>query len=210
MMLNRRGQMFGLYLVFVTLFFCGTTVMLFHIQQSKLTNSLVSPVEVLSTVDSSSIFEMWEKEQIRSAFSDASRDGLAFGTSLFLKKFRESFLNKADEGFFMVGFSIEDVTLNGENIWEMVEGDRESFLKNVLYPENLMKYDDGAISITHGDVGLSQLLVAKNEEKINFPIRFNFELGGKYLVSEGDVSCSDSQWVSNEKECGANLNIRRI
>jgi len=73
-MRNRRGFIFPLYIVALTLLMCGTVIMLYLNQQDGLNSSLVSPLAVLEVRDDLEIFEMRERELILGSLSEWDKD----------------------------------------------------------------------------------------------------------------------------------------
>jgi hypothetical protein len=176
---NKSGQIFGLYLVILTGALCVISIGFFVIQQSSLGGALVSPTNVLAAKDSLDIFEIWEQEFIRQAFDESSSNP---ETNPPLLDFRESFLGKMKESSFVNVFLSGPLTLHEKGVASAIDSDKESFLKNVLYPEGLMKYEGDALSITRGKVGVFYLLESENKDEINFPIDFNFVFNREYSV----------------------------
>ncbi|MFA5484668.1 MAG: hypothetical protein WC260_00215 [Candidatus Pacearchaeota archaeon] len=71
-MKNKKGQLFSLYLVLITLFFLGL-VFLGYIQNQKNINaSLISPIKVLLIEDKQRIFEYNEEKLIKELFCEDS------------------------------------------------------------------------------------------------------------------------------------------
>ena len=62
--MNRRGQIFALYLVFLTLFMCGFSIFLHNVQQREMGNSLVSPFELLELENDLEYFNIRENDLI--------------------------------------------------------------------------------------------------------------------------------------------------
>jgi len=186
-MINKRGALFAVYIVFLTLFFCTVSVMMFFVEQEKGANSLVSPMDVLVVQDDLEVFEMLEKDLIEESFSDASAGVYKFGSAGFLDDFRSSFLNGVDGNSFMKEFMFKDLILNWTDIEDAARSESMPFIKNVLYPSASMKYDDSSILIARATIGKSFVLFAKDESKIHFPVRFNFEFDRKYSISKEGV-----------------------
>jgi len=190
-MMNKRAQFFGVYLVFLTLFFCGVSIMLFFVVQKDATNSLVSPVDVLKAGDSLNTFELFEKDMIKDARDDTKnnfKDNSASNEE-FESYFREQFLEKISGDSFMREFLLRGLVVDGNEVEDTTRRAFQNFLENVVYPESLMKYDGSVLSIGRGLVGKSFVLKAEKTDKINFPVRFNFEFSAEYSVDEnGEVT----------------------
>ena len=92
-MKNKRGQVFGLYLVFITVFFCLLGVYFYFQNQSYLYTDIVSSKDVLKLNDDFDVFEKIENVSIKTLYCDLGKKGLidadlieeGFCLSVFIK-----------------------------------------------------------------------------------------------------------------------------
>jgi len=178
--MDKRGFMFGLTLVFVTLFLSVSVILLYIHGQGNSDNSLVSPKVVLEIRDELALFEMREEELIRKSLVSAE--------GVFPEKgFRDSFRELFFDGFMgyekMRGFLFDDLeSFGGVNIGTGNK-DRE-LLEDGIYPIELTGEKDGGIVFGRVVVGKKgRNLEARDESKINFPVWFEFEFGRSYVLT---------------------------
>jgi len=178
---NKSGQFFELYLVMLTLFMCALVVGLYFVQQGNARNSLVSPRAVLDVRDNLEVFEMREKEIILSSLGSVGE----FGSEEFIESFRSKFLSDfyADEA--MKEFVLRSLVLEGRDIESDARAKSSLFFNNTLYPEKETYYDGDKLIFGRSLVGKSINLNADKENyKISFPVKFNFNFDKKYLISK--------------------------
>ena len=77
--MDKRGQIFGLYIVFITLFMMAIVIGFYYLQYGSTQNSLVSPLAVLEVGDSEELFLRSEYALIESSLESNSGE---FGTEL--------------------------------------------------------------------------------------------------------------------------------
>jgi hypothetical protein len=178
-MRNKRGFIFGLVLVFVTLFLSASVVLLYIHGQRNSDNSLVSPRVVLEVRDDLELFEMREVELIRESLVSADGD---FVSSGFIDSFRELFVDGVMSDERMKDFLFEDlISVDGANV---EGGDKNRNLVEVgIYPERLTKEEDGGIIFARTAVEKGKFLVADDSSKINFPVGFGFEFERAYVIT---------------------------
>lgn len=166
-MKNRRGFIFPLYIVALTLLMCGTVIMLYLNQQDSLNSSLVSPLPVLEVRDDLEIFEMRERELIEKSFDKENKD-----------MFKKDFVNGLTED--MKEFVFSDLTWEGK----LMEGEfnRNAFLENILYSVELQ--DSGNLILKRTKIGKRLLLSSEDEVRASFSVEFEFEFEREYLISQ--------------------------
>ena len=165
-MRNRRGFIFPLYIVALTLLMCGTVIMLYLNQQEELNSSLVSPLSVLEVRDDLEIFEMRERELILEHLSKDS--------------FKEDFVNGLT--YEMKEFIFSDLIWNGDLM--DADFDKDAFLENVLYS---VSEDSGDLILKRAKIGKRILLESEDKVKASFPVEFEFEFEREYSISEGGI-----------------------
>jgi len=177
-MRNKRGQFFSFLLLIITIVMCLLSYGIYVKQQGEVSSSLVSPLAVLELRDAKEVFELREQELILDSLDDVKGE---FGSEEFLKNLR---------GRFILGIS-EDMKdfIFSNLVWEdkvLERGEIEdSFLKNIVYGESLFsRVDSSKIYFNRGKIGKGFVLMAEDKEKTNFQVDFDFDFGGKYLISK--------------------------
>ena len=178
---NKRGQFFGIYLAFITVFLISISLGFYYVQQGNTGSSLVSPKAILDVEDDLQKFEDFEMRDILESLTEVSGE---FGEEEFKESFREEFLRKVSSDDFMTEFIFRNLTsIGGKEIGSESTIESESFFKNILYPEDNFKFEDGVLTIQRGKVGKSKILMGDSSSKVNFPIDFKFEFSKKYIIS---------------------------
>lgn len=177
---NRKGYLFALYMVMITIFMCGIVVFLYYQQNALTNNSLVSPEEVLKISDDYSLFELREKALI----SD-SLEGLEIKEEN-LDNFKESFLDKITENQEIQNFIFNDLYFEGKSISGEVGG-KETFIRG-LYDFDF----DGGFVVKRKNIGKNFLLSVdfqgRRNENVVFPVEVFFEFEREYLINDKDIS----------------------
>ena len=171
--------MFALYLVVLTVFFCVMSIAMFFVEQSTGPSSLVSPVEVLRTADDLEVFEMLERDLIRSSLESADGE---FGSGEFYNSFRDGFIDGVMSNENMKSFLFENLFVDGVEVRE--QDKNRNLLESRIYPEGFDYFVDGESNFDRAKIEKRVLLVAKNKRRINFPVYFSFEFERKYLISK--------------------------
>jgi len=180
---DKKGALWGIYFVFITIFFCLMVVGFYYVQEDNTDSSLVSPRAVLKIQDNLELYEMEESKFIKESLQEVDAK---FGTDEFIGEFREIFLGKISSDYSYssrIDFIFEDLTLNGIDIEVEAKAQKIDFFKNILYPEEKSRFEDGKFVIERAKVGKSFLLTADENTKINFPVEFSYEFGKEYLIS---------------------------
>jgi len=171
-MRNKRGFIFGLILVFVTLFLSASVVLLYGVSQRNSDSSLVSPKSVLEMRDDLELFEMREVELIKSSLVKANG---VFESKEFSASFWSIFLDGVMADGKMKKFLFDDLFIDG------VEMDGQVEDRNLLERIYLVSDD---LSFYRRNIEKGSLLTAKDEIKIEFPVYFTFEFEREYLISK--------------------------
>lgn len=155
----------------------GVVIGFFIIQQQNIQGSIVSPMEVLSERDALEIFEGKELVLIENSLSQVDDD---FGSDDFHDSFRENFIEGVMSDDYMREFIFANLSIDGN---EIRERDKNlNLVENGLYPKSKSSFDDGKFVFVRSKVEKNYLMRAKGEDKINFPVYFNFEFERKYLI----------------------------
>ena len=180
-MRNKRGFVFPLYIVLLTLFMCGTVILLYVNQQDNVRSSLVSPVKVLNISDDLKIFEMREKELV-----EDSLDASDWGEDDFEDDFEEALIDGFS--FEMERFLFEDLYWEGEKVRD------NSVTKNSLF-ENLysVDFDSDEDELVLKRIKLEKRfgleasgVGTKSEPVTRYPVDVVFEFEREYLITEDD------------------------
>lgn len=176
--MDKRGQFFSLYLVLLTLLMVGTVIGFYSVQQNNIESSLVSPVPVLEVRNNLEVFEVRELGLIKNSLAKVDSK---FGSDVFLEEFRAEFIEGVLVDGEMREFIFTDLFWDGK----LMEAsfDRDSFLKNVVYPEAESKIDSERLAFVRGKIGKSVELSAEGKDSTRFPVGFKFEFEKEYLIN---------------------------
>jgi len=177
--MDKRGQIFALFLVFLTLFMCGSVILLYYSSQDKVSASLVSPRAVLDMRDDVKIFEMNEISSIKSALEEASKKA-EFGTKEFSDSFKDSFFSKLK----IYPLITERVYQRDQDVSEGARLNTALFLRNALYPESLTYYDGKNLYFGRASLEKRTRLETSDKLKNNFVVDSKFSFDKKYLISK--------------------------
>lgn len=89
---NKKGQFFALYLLIITLFFCGFGIFMYFTQQDELGNSVAEPIELLKYYKEKNLFDMqerglflgWSVQNLDSFGSDEFKENVKNNYAAFL------------------------------------------------------------------------------------------------------------------------------
>ena len=178
MFINKRAQLFSLYLFIFAFFLCGVVISLYIIQQGNAQALLVSPNSVLEMKTELNILELREMELIKN-----SLDGLVsdIGSDDFHNSFRVNFINGVVGNKNMTDFLFKDLFVGGIEIRE--QDKNRNLLESVIYPESLMFIEDGDFVFGRAKIEKRSLLITKAKNK-DFPVYFEFEFNRKYSISK--------------------------
>lgn len=175
--IGKRGQLFSLWMVIMTLFLCGVSIGLYNVQQDKLAVSLVSPLSVLEVRDNLTIFEIQEKELILESLKSVSSE---FGPDDFVSEFRENFISGLSGD--MKDFLLQDLVVNQEGADSWDNALKESFFRNVVYGN--VKMNGDRLLLIRGKVEKNRVLSSGDWSVVNFPVEFEFEFEREYIISK--------------------------
>ncbi len=168
---NKKGAIFGLYLVILTIFMMWVVIMLYLDQQKNVSSLLVSPVQVLQVRDNLSIFEMRENEIAKEVFLEVGGDASAF-KKRFLDKVEQEPSGKMKEFLIQDLDKIDISTVSYRN-----------FLEDKVYMGNF-EFKDGKMIVKRSVLGKRLNLRAMNADKeIRFPVTFYFEFSREFKVN---------------------------
>ena len=97
---DKKGALWGIYFVFITIFFCLMVVGFYYVQEDNTDSSLVSPRAVLKIQDNLELYEMEESKFIKESLQEVDAK---FGTDEFIGEFREIFLGKISSDSDIIG-----------------------------------------------------------------------------------------------------------
>ncbi len=166
---EKRGVIFGLYLVMLTIFMMGVVIVLYLNEQKNVNSLLVSPIQVLQVRDNLSIFEMRENEIGKEVFLEVGGDAGAF---------KKRFLDKVEQNEKMKEFLIQDL----DKI-DISTVSYRNFLEDKVYMGNF-EFKDGKMIVKRSVLGKRLNLRAMNADKeIRFPVTFYFEFSREFKVN---------------------------
>lgn len=170
-MRGKRGQVFSVYLVFVTLVMCAMAIIIYYHQQGIISNSIISPVGVLRLEDKKEIFEMQEELMVKQAVKTAGSQGA-----------KEEFVKLAMNST-MKDFIFSDFYYRGQEIDKKAydeDGEKINFL-NDIYD---FKDSGGIVEVTRKDFGKYERLRAPELWKINFATNLVWNFGERKISAE--------------------------
>jgi len=179
-MRGKRGVFFGLYMVFITLFLCGISVVMFIDAQGKIESSLISPRVVMEVSDDLSVYEMREKELIKES---CESEGGEFGSLEFIERIKLRLIEGIKNNDFMKGFITGDVVSEGRPV-----GGEENYFENFLYGD--VSYVGGEIVIVRRSLKKTFSLRPADRYNIHFPVDFSYEFGKRYNLSKVNGVCT--------------------
>jgi hypothetical protein len=183
-MYNKRGQIFALYIVMLTLFLCVVVVAMYVIQQENVQSSLVSPRMVLDIRNDLEVLEFSEIELIKKSCVGAEGE---FGSSAFIDSFRDSFL----EGVILDGnienFLSDFLYVGGVEV-RMQDVDKSLF-EDIIYPKSLTSFEGDIIIFERAMIEKRVELDPVDSTKISFPVDLSFKFGKKYLIKKINDKC---------------------
>lgn len=182
-MKNKQGLIFGLYLVFLTLFMIGTMMVLYLKQQENVNAYLVPPTKVLEVRDKLETFEIKEGQIAKAIF-----DKMDLTSSTLENDFRNEFIDEIFSDSSIKDFFYEDLFLDGREI-DTDTLDYKSFLENRVYKKEDFSFVSTSMSIKRSTVGKRiDLKVLNLGKDINFPVVFYFDFERSFKVSFGGIS----------------------
>jgi hypothetical protein len=167
---QKRGDIFALWLVMITLFMCGIAITSYVFQQGNLDTAIVSPASLLKFEDRLGIYELNEETELRNQYCN--------GGSFSEVAFADSMLKHSSL------FFEEKLYYNGEivSIGAVDEAsERVSFLKE-MYSSF---YEDGALVVRRDGAVRGFVLSSDERSKINFAIGVNVSLDKEYVFAPG-------------------------
>jgi len=164
--MNRLGQIFPIYLVLLTLFFCFTVFALYVAQGENVVLKLVSPKEVLTTYDDMKAYGIVEEDLLVKVADEMNFDEVE--SSSYGAEFREKFLTKILANKELSSLFVQGAELAGEKI---PENGKEEFFRKVVYPSSAFNVKDRVLEFRRGEV--TKHLILESGQG-NFPINFYY------------------------------------
>jgi hypothetical protein len=178
---NRRGQIFSLWLVFITMAMIGIVVGLFYVQQQNIQSLVISPMEILNERDALEIFEGKEVDLIVSSLESARGN---FGSEGFHDTFRSNFINGVWNNNEMKEFLFTNLSIDGVEIQDRAKD--IYLIENGIYPKGESEFTEDEFIFTRVKIAKNYFMRIGDKTKISFPMGFNFEFERKYLIKEID------------------------
>lgn len=183
---NNRGQVFAFLLVLITLFLCGVVWMLYWTQQGNVLGSLVSPGSVLEVRDDYEIFEIREKALVEFLVGEMKKDfDGEFGSDDYIVEFRKRFLDGVIADEKMTEFIFDGLVFGGRDYEDEARELGREFLDVNLYSDFVNR--DGKLFFSRNKMGKRDSLRASGgEDKIKFPVEFEFEFARDYTITKNE------------------------
>ncbi|NPE29615.1 hypothetical protein HNV12_16970 [Methanococcoides sp. SA1] len=185
--INKRGQLFSLFMVVIALVMSGVVVGLYFVQQEDVSVSLISPLVILEIRDDLDSFEIQERKLIFESLDSVVSE---FGTEEFVREFRERFFMGLHGE--MESFLLDDLIWDGKSL-ELSSDNRDTFFRDVVYREIVMEKDK--MRFVRKQVGKSKVLDSGNWNVVHFPVDFEFNFEKEYLITK-----SGNEFVLEEVE----------
>jgi hypothetical protein len=178
--MNKKGQIYFLYLVFVVIAMIGMVVGILGNHMKEIHASVVSPLEVLEVRDGLERFENSEEAYIKNAL--VLSGGL--GSPQFHESFRNNFLNFIYNDEETREFLFSNLTIGGSEIDEV---DKDfNLIKNIIYAEDKSSVRDDQFIFVRSKIGKREVYKVDNDNDINFPMKMEFEFDREYLITFED------------------------
>jgi hypothetical protein len=185
--IGKKGQLFGLYLVILTLFMCGIVVWIYMIQNSGTNSALVSPKTVLDIGDEQKIFEISEKALIKESIEESLGEG-DWSDKDFKDNVKEKYCGKFSTqdfaNFVFENIAIESISVTSNAFDSPAE--RKSFCMN---------NENGYVFLVNGDeldaerdFEKSLNLFPGAKAKHQFVVGFDYSLSKKYKFEKGEFN----------------------
>lgn len=179
MIRGKKGFIFGLYLVLLTILMMGVVTVMYLNMQKNVNSSLVSPIPVLEVRDNLTIFELREERVALETFMEMRQTKSVFGTDEYAKKFRELFIEKVFSNNDMKNFLLADLAVGVKetDIYKESSGDHKNF------------YSEGNnLVIKRSTISKKfKLPVSNMGSKIGFPSTLYFDFSREFKVNEQGV-----------------------
>ena len=147
---GKKGQMFAMYLVLVTLLMCFVVVLMYVGQRDEVDSSVITPKVFMELESDKILFEMWEKSLLISACDDVGLQNWDKGD--FASKTRASFLKlvESSEQEKFREFIFRHMVFNGVPA-SFDEVQKKDFIEKVLYAGSNF-YFNGAVLVFRRDL----------------------------------------------------------
>lgn len=176
-MRNKKGQMFALYMVFITIAMIIVVLGMYYTQQKNIQSKIISPMNILYEKDRLEIFEARELELVKGSLEEASG---SFGTNDFLNSFRVKFFD---------GMNSEMKEFLLDNLYKgeiQIDVYRRDVVENAIYPGAMTYYNTDKSMIFIRDSLTRKYEIISEEDKILFPVDFSFGFGKQYIIRNVD------------------------
>ncbi|MGK0209191.1 MAG: hypothetical protein ACI83O_000461 [Patescibacteria group bacterium] len=158
---NKRGQIMGVFILFITLVFCAIVLMLYVQDRSKLDVSIVSPDLVLEMGDSAALFALEEESVLRDVYCSDLDVALAYC---------ERFSSLPHSSFLTDGTIPEVLGITSDNFCEKVYTFNADGVNVEVSRKGLLK----RATLRSGEGGV---------DEIRFDVGFRYNLDAKYLLT---------------------------
>lgn len=196
-MINRKAQIFGIWLVVLTITMCLVVVGFYYFQQNQIRNSIILPNDFISLQNDKQMFEIQEKQILAQSLRDAlassseTADDFVF---IFRDKFFASILKPEQGSFrnFLFNSKLDNQDISKQALSE--PGVQVYYLEQVYsFEQNyLPNSQDYEIKVKRKPISKFLLLKPSEKNKIAFNIRIDYSFAKEYTIISG---AKDSQEV---------------
>ena len=175
---NKNGQVFSLWMVFITMAMIGMVVTLYYVQQKDIQSLVVSPMNILNERDALDIFEGREINLIKNSLKVASGE---FGSNAFHDSFRDNFITGIIQNEEMKYFLFSNLSVGEVEIRDRDKN--RNLVENGIYPKIKSEFNEDEFIFARVKVEKNNILRTGDNTKISFPLGFNYEFERKYLIT---------------------------
>ena len=186
--MRKRGQIFAIYLVVLTLFLCSVAVGMHYINSKGLGTSLVSPKAVMWIQDRKEVSESVEKEVLIGVARDLEKGG-GWGTDEFSRLTRDNFctLFARDEMKRVREFFYDDLFYEGRSDWGNTLDDSQGSRNSFCLANYEFSFDGDKLVVRRKPLGKVSTFFGE-KSKINFAVDFKYTYEKEYLIGKEDLN----------------------
>jgi len=177
-MKDKQGQVFSIWLVFITMMMIGTVIALFYLQQQNVQSLVVSPMNILNERDALEIFEMKEFALIANSLEISTGN---FGSDQFYDSFHNNFVDGVWDDEEMKKFLFSNLSIDEVEIRDRDKN--RNLIENGIYPKVESEFNETDLVFARIPISKNYLIKNNDEKKNNFPLGFSFEFERKYLIT---------------------------
>ena len=182
--MNKHAQLFGIYLVVLTIFMCGLVILMYVSQNNSIQNSIVSPAIVIQVLEEKNAFEIQEQSIIAISARDAG-----WGSDNFALDVKKNFCNyfiKLEQKQ-MRDFLFNNLNYLARSDWKDSFSD-EASQKNFCNDIYSFSFENNKLKFNRLALGKTIILQPSGgNDKIQFLVDFNYNFSKEQFFSEEDI-----------------------